>query len=192
MPEDTQQRELIVEAAKDLFARFGLAKTTMADIAQACGKGKSTLYYYFAGKEQVFAAVIGQEIEGLKQSINRAVAKANTPQDKLRAFTMARLIYLGEKADQYTAIKEEHLRHYDFIASLTKDYSRWELAVIESILTRGLDQGHFRTLEPPNVAQALFFALKGFEYPWISDLSQREMKRTVDVLLEVLFKGIAP
>lgn len=191
MPQEAQTRQLIVEAAQELFARFGLAKTTMADIARACGKGKSSLYYYFASKEQVFAAVIDKEVSGLKDSIARAVAKADTPREKLRAFTMARLIYLGQKADQYTAIKEEHLRHYGFIEDLTREYSHWELQFIQGILQNGLEQNHFRPLDPPKVARALFFALKGFEYPWITGMSQREMKRTVDVLLEVIFQGIA-
>lgn len=189
--DEQQQRQIIVEAAKDLFARFGLVKTTMADIAKACGKGKSSLYYYFAGKEQVFAAVIGEEVEGLKQSIIQAVEKVDDPEEMLRAFVMARLIYLGKKADQYTAIKEEHLGHYDFIEDLTRDYSHWELTYIEKLLRYGQERGSFDTFDPQGVAHALFLAFKGYEYPWIIGLGRQEMTRSVQVLLEVIFKGIA-
>ena len=48
----------ILATAKKLFAQHGLKKTTMEDIANALGKGKSTLYYYFPGKTEIFEAVV--------------------------------------------------------------------------------------------------------------------------------------
>ena len=65
MTNDNNQKEIIIAAATTLFSRFGLDKTTMEDIAKAAKKGKSSLYYYFKSKEQVFAEVIRKEISGL-------------------------------------------------------------------------------------------------------------------------------
>ena len=50
-------KQQIIEAAGVIFERYGFKKTTMDDIAYAAGKGKSSLYYYFKNKEQVFEAV---------------------------------------------------------------------------------------------------------------------------------------
>ena len=54
MTDTLQKDEIIIkeviEAAKVLFQRYGLKKTTMEDIAKFVGKGKSTLYYYFPSK----------------------------------------------------------------------------------------------------------------------------------------------
>ncbi len=55
----------ILSTAKMLFAQHGLKKTTMEDIANAMGKGKSTLYYYFPGKTEIFEAVVDEEMKNL-------------------------------------------------------------------------------------------------------------------------------
>ena len=51
-----QVRDEILRAAMELFTKYGIDKTTMENIAEAAGKGKSTLYYYFKTKEDVFSA----------------------------------------------------------------------------------------------------------------------------------------
>jgi AcrR family transcriptional regulator len=52
------RRSLVVEAAATVFMRYGYARTTMQDIAQAAGLTRPTLYLTFADKESVFHAVI--------------------------------------------------------------------------------------------------------------------------------------
>ncbi|MFN3218372.1 MAG: TetR/AcrR family transcriptional regulator [Acidimicrobiales bacterium] len=48
----------IVRAAVRLFARQGVAATTMADIAEAVGLGVSSLYYYFQSKHDIFERIV--------------------------------------------------------------------------------------------------------------------------------------
>ncbi|MBW2018114.1 MAG: TetR/AcrR family transcriptional regulator [Deltaproteobacteria bacterium] len=191
MANDNEQREIIISAAARLFSRFGLEKTTMEDIARAAGKGKSTLYYYFRSKEEVFVEVIRKEIDGLKDTIGKAVEKEDDPYDKFRKFVLARLGYLSEKADQYTTIAEEYLKHYEFISSLTSDYSSWEINTIRGIVEYGRGKGSFMVADSGTVSRAIFFALKGLEYPWAIDPARKEMEKSVDVLVEILLKGIS-
>jgi len=53
---DAKKDELIkaaiIEAARRVFQKWGLKKSTMEDIAEEAGKGKSTLYYYFKSKRK--------------------------------------------------------------------------------------------------------------------------------------------
>ena len=51
-------RENILKIARDIFSKYGFKKTTLDDIANAVRKGKSSLYYYFESKEDLFQAVI--------------------------------------------------------------------------------------------------------------------------------------
>ncbi|VTU13252.1 MULTISPECIES: TetR/AcrR family transcriptional regulator [unclassified Variovorax] len=48
------QRERILAAATDLFARQGYANTTMAQIVRALGVTKPFVYYYFRDKQEIF------------------------------------------------------------------------------------------------------------------------------------------
>ncbi len=190
MTNNNEQKVMIVAAATTLFSRFGLEKTTMEDIAKAVKKKKSSLYYYFKNKEQVFAEVIEKEIAGLEATITHAIEKEKDPQNKFRTFVDTRLKYLHEKSDQYTTIKDEYLQHYAFIENLTIDYSHWEIATIKHIVEYGQEKGVFAMTDSDTISRALFFALKGLEYPWIINLTREEIKKSVEVLVNILLKGI--
>ncbi len=191
MPSDFEKKEKIISAATSLFSRFGLEKTTMEDIAKAAKKGKSSLYYYFKSKEEVFAEVIKKEIAGLKTAIIEAIEKEDDPYNKFRKFVDSRLNYLNEKADQYTNVKDEHLKHYEFVENLTADYSNWEISTIKNIVEYGRDKGLFEVTDLDSISQALFFALKGLEYPWAINLTRKEIEKSVEALVDVLLRGIS-
>ena len=59
----SKTRQKLVDVARQLFAKNGIANTTMNDIAVASGKGRRTLYTYFSRKEDVYYAVIESELE---------------------------------------------------------------------------------------------------------------------------------
>ena len=61
-------RENILKIAQEIFSKYGYKKTTLDDIANAVRKGKSSLYYYFDSKEDLFQAVIMKEVTILKRS----------------------------------------------------------------------------------------------------------------------------
>jgi AcrR family transcriptional regulator len=191
MENNIEVRQAIIVAAKELFARFGLAKTTMEDIAKASKKAKSTLYYYFKNKEEVFTSVITQEITGLKSVINEAVQDEDDPYLKLRKFVNTRLAYLSTKADQYTSIREEYLKNHEFIRESLDDYARWEISIIKGIIEYGREKGFFEVTNSTGISKAVFFALKGLEYPWTVNFSKKEMESHAEILLDILLKGIS-
>ena len=79
MTNDNEQKERILSAAKNLFSRFGLEKTTMEDIAKAAGKGKSSLYYYFKSKEEVMPRLSERRSQASRQSSVRPSKKRMIP-----------------------------------------------------------------------------------------------------------------
>jgi AcrR family transcriptional regulator len=85
MPEDLIQQQ-ILQAAQQLFQKHGYQKVTMDDVAKAIGKGRSSLYYYYKNKDEVFDAVMGAEIDEIIAEIARAVDKETTVAGKLRAY----------------------------------------------------------------------------------------------------------
>ena len=56
-------KELIGKSAMQCFARYGLEKTTLDDIAKAVGLNKASLYYYYKNKEDIFLEVAVNEGE---------------------------------------------------------------------------------------------------------------------------------
>jgi len=89
MPEDIIQQQ-ILQAAQQLFQKHGYQKVTMDDVAKAIGKGRSSLYYYYKNKDEVFDAVMEAEVDEIIAEITRLVDKEQTVEGKLRAFGIAK------------------------------------------------------------------------------------------------------
>ncbi|MBB2921803.1 TetR/AcrR family transcriptional regulator [Cellulomonas cellasea] len=59
------RREAILTAAAEAFAREPYAEVTLASVARLAGASEALLYRYFAGKEQLYTAVVGLAVEEL-------------------------------------------------------------------------------------------------------------------------------
>jgi AcrR family transcriptional regulator len=58
-----RQRKAILDASAELFAQKGYTATTTKDIAQAVDIGESTLYGYFASKQEILQEILNQQAE---------------------------------------------------------------------------------------------------------------------------------
>ena len=72
----------IIATSGKIFNSLGFKKTTMDDIAEAIKKRKSSIYYYFNSKEEIFQSVVLQEAKVFRRTIINAVDKKNNPKDK--------------------------------------------------------------------------------------------------------------
>ena len=59
-------KAMLVDVARQLFAKKGVDATTMNDIAMASKKGRRTLYTYFKSKEQIYMAVVESELDAFE------------------------------------------------------------------------------------------------------------------------------
>ena len=68
-PRDTRQRMLLgarrailLDAARAAFFELGLEKTSIREIAKRAGYTPGAIYSYFASKEEVYAALLGESL----------------------------------------------------------------------------------------------------------------------------------
>ena len=73
----SKTRQKLVDVARQLFAKNGIANTTMNDIAKTSGKGRRTLYTYFKSKDDVYYAVIESELERLSDKLDEVAIAHN-------------------------------------------------------------------------------------------------------------------
>src|SRR5688572_30958068 len=108
-------RDEILNGARDLFERFGFKKTTMEDIARQIGKSKSALYYYYKTKEEIFEAVILNEIEASHALVAEAVKKEASATSKFRVLFTTLLEGVKQKANKFSIFKTDlHENHFLF------------------------------------------------------------------------------
>ena len=74
----------IVLAARFLFERDGVKKTTLAAVAKEAGIARTLLYYYFEDKDAVVQAVVEDYVEDIVESVatwNEQRVFGNTPDE---------------------------------------------------------------------------------------------------------------
>jgi AcrR family transcriptional regulator len=190
MLDKDEVKEAIVNVARLIFSRFGFKKTTMDEIAIASRKGKSSIYYYFASKEEIFQAVVEKEAEIFKQELIKATNPNDTPAQKLKTHVLVRMRSMEKLANFYSAIKDDFLGHLDFIEKIRKKYDQEEIQMMEGILVEGVENGMFEIDDTSLAAIAIVTALKGMEIPLFWGVEEKDLESRLDHLIHILFHGI--
>ncbi len=184
-------RVSILEAAQNLFAKFGYKKTTMEDIALELHKGKSSLYYYFKNKEEIFQAVIDKEQNVLISELKKVVKASKPPKDKLNDYVLTRMKTISEQDNYFKALTDERFGGIEFVKSVKESTEKAEVEMLETIINEGINGGTFHMKNVHLGAMAIALALKGMEIPMFQSSNKYEdMVEQAQNVLNILFYGL--
>ncbi|WP_026473921.1 TetR/AcrR family transcriptional regulator [Alkaliflexus imshenetskii] len=190
-PAQDATRSAILDASRDLFARFGYKKTTMEDIAMALRKGKSSLYYYFKNKEEIFQAVIEMEAELLYDKLKDVVRSDRDPANKLRDYVIVRMETVAGLENYQKVLKEDLYGGYEFLDTVKMRGESLEDEMLKTILDEGVLNDVFHVKNTRMGAIGIATALRGLEIPLFRGVSNREeFHQQLDNILNILFYGV--
>jgi AcrR family transcriptional regulator len=75
--------DAVLDAATSCYLRFGVAKTTAADIAQGVGVSRATLYRRFGSHEAIFLAVLARESTAMAVDAELHLADVEDPGERI-------------------------------------------------------------------------------------------------------------
>ncbi|HLN64664.1 MAG TPA: TetR/AcrR family transcriptional regulator [Symbiobacteriaceae bacterium] len=160
------RREQILEAAGRCFSRKGYMATSMQEIFREAGLSAGAVYSYFKSKQELYLALMDQNLELDLRRYRAVVEEAAEPWAKLQALIS---FYMADFAD---AAQTEFFRLY-FMEFLPSSFATPELAealrarmdrlhqLLKQVLQEGVDQGAFRTLDCDAVASLILAAGDG-------------------------------
>jgi AcrR family transcriptional regulator len=158
-------REKIIQAAQTVFEAFGPEKTTLEDLGRAAGMNKTSLYYYFENKEELYAELISIQYAGFQELLGKKMNKKNSLRGALR-------VYLSEKGTLTDQFKILHRARYAEISGqpqpvvkILNKIKKQELAFLKDLLVRGVKAEELKK-DADKMATALYtvseaFAVKG-------------------------------
>jgi AcrR family transcriptional regulator len=192
-----QKKAEILKVAMQVFARNGVIKTKMIDIAEAAGIGKGTIYEYFSSKEEIFTEAYNQTFSAMESSLLEAVESIDDPVEKLdRMVELSLQHIIAENADFIGVMMDfwaEGIRNKDHqildILALHDIYSKYR-RLIAGILTDGIEQGVFRNVDIHSLSAIMIAALDGFLLQWIMDRDLFDMKQVARTYLDTFLNGI--
>jgi len=184
-------RTHIVGVARRIFTRYGFRKATMEEIARSSQMGKSSIYYYFKSKEEIFRAVVEFEARVLKERLSRIIGKSNSPLERLKAYILFRLHHIRTLENFYAALNEEALSHMGFILEIRRNFETEEQELVGEILEDGMKQEVFQMTSAKIGAIAISTMMKGLELPLLLDEAHKtDREELMDDLIRVLLYGL--
>ena len=189
----SKTRDMLVDVARQLFARMGVDNTTMNDIAQASRKGRRTLYTYFKSKNEIFLAVVESELDQLYKVLLEVTSRNIPADDKLVAFIYARLDAVKAIVFRNGTLLATFFRDIWRVEKVRKSFDLREIEMLQGILDEGVKTGVFQMPDTDITALVLHHALKGLEVPYIrgvmgDNISQRIKRR--ENVINLIFNGI--
>jgi len=172
-PEERQRdadrsQGIILAAARDEFAEYGLGGARMDRIAERAGLNKRLIYYYFEDKEKLFQAVLEQayrDIRKEEQNLNLLILK---PAEALRRLVEFTWDYYLQHPEFLTLLNSANLhraRHLE-TSQRAREMNSPLIDMLAQILERGRKDGSFRGGVDP---LQLYVSIAGLSYFYLSN-----------------------
>ena len=175
--EKEQRRQDIIDAAEVVFARKGVEKATMADVAKEARLSRGLIYFYFKDKDALYLAIMVRATQTLYEAFEKATVGRANGLEKVKAMGKAYVRFHYEKPNYFDAMADFESRTID-----PEDISEGErdclfeggkvLALMESVIIEGMKDGSIRKdlKNPMSTAVCLW----GFTHGMLQLTSKKE------------------
>ena len=180
----------ICDAALRLFSRKGFHRTTVREIAEACGLGIGTLYSYIKAKEDILYLVYRRILETFEARMLEATRGIQDPRLQLKAALEETLKIYDECQDVVLLLyQESHALGRQALQSLF-ELDRTYVGSFREILERGNRAGHFAVKEPHLLAVCILFLCAVWDLKrW--NLQGYTLETMIENLTALILNGIS-
>lgn len=191
-------KQKIGRSAMQCFAKFGLDKTTLDDIAQAVGLNKASLYYYYKNKEDIFIEVALKEGEDFINSLQEATLLKEGIENRIAFYLESRFNYyknvLNMNRVSVDTLNKILPRFFELYNALMKR----EKVFVSQLLGKAVEDGEVYMTDLENTASVLINltdALKhSVEQQAIlkgeTEIDYTQSLQDIKFLVSLIFKGI--
>lgn len=193
----------MAEAALEVFSKLGYAATSMQQIGEAAGVGKSTLYEYFESKADVFIAAIGAWSDQIVRRMHTLMSEKTDPIDKV--YMVAELANEIGSADKpalnrlYIEVYEQMIAESGVLhhrGDLVHDMSAGIRRILTDVILHGISTGVFKAeiaRDAERIATNIIACIDGllcnnllgiqcFDLKWQLDFYRRGLIDTIRVI----------
>lgn len=186
-----EKRRHILKVSAEVFAREGIARASMSEVARTCGISKANIYHYYKSKDELVFDILDTYLAELRDWISGVALEGLSPSEQLAALTREFLLAY-EGMDNEHKIQSEGLPLLpDDKQKILKGYQRELVAHLSAILIACAperlrdDQARCRA-----VTMSVFGMLNWF-YMWNPRASGEERVRYSEQVADLVLNGLA-
>lgn len=155
-----EKRDQIIGAALKRFSHFGIAKTTMSEIADDLKLSKANLYYYFPDKFSLIEAIVYQIIEESDVTINQALETIDDTLSLLIRMLDIKKEYVEKYYMLILNLQEMNISDEKWVQLSEKMFKR-EVETISRIFKKGIDGGELVTFDVISTSELYVAMIRG-------------------------------
>ncbi len=190
----TAYQTVVLNAAADAFARQGVPRTKMEDLAEEAGISLGTLYSVYKGKAEIVDALHEARLREIHSASVEAEMAQSEPLEALLAGSRAYLTYFMDRPD-YLRIFLDEGTSWGVRNSMDRESRRaavWEdgVARFAMIFDRGIKTNIFADGRPDRLARVMLAMQQVLLADWFEDgmtASPEGLMNDVEVLLRRTF-----
>jgi TetR/AcrR family transcriptional regulator len=183
-------RQRILEAAESLFADKGFAATSISDITEASGVGRSLIYYYFRDKQELHDSILQDGGEQMLRIANEAYAAPGTALERLQVF-MVKFRQLHVERHNLTRIAmRARLGDGPPSPRPREDFPRMS-AVLARIVKEGVTRGELRKVDPEKTVRMVLGIVHSLVMMQRHPLPRSSPEQNTEFAMRMLTEGLA-
>ncbi len=183
-------KKMLIEVARELFAKHGKKEVTMNDIAEATKKGRRTLYTYFNNKEEIYKAIIDIELNTVLDRLKIVFAQEAEPDVKLTRLILCHLDAVKDLVTRNGSLRADFFHDIYEVERIRRNVDIKEIALIKAIVSEGIEKNIFKHMDVDLSSTIIFYAIKGLEVPYIRQNISSVFDKNKDSIVEFVFMGI--
>ncbi len=193
--EKLRQRQEILATAVGLFSEKGYHNVSMHEIAGKAEFAIGTLYKFFKNKEDLYKALILDQVDKFHEALTRALEEPDDEVEKLRKYVNAKgSLFRANVSVIRLYFAETGGASFNVMSGLDceirKRYGRF-LQTLASVFESGIQRKQFnKTADPYHLAVALDSLTNAFLFLWLEAPDRHPYPENPDTILDILFKGL--
>src|ERR1700736_553002 len=178
----------ILNAASGLFAKQGYMRSSIAELADACGLSRGALYHYFTSKEAILFAILDAHVRVMIADVEAAVTGASTTLEQFRAAIRAIVALNARSPNEQRVILND-------LSFLSEDeqgtiiaLERQLVDMVADLLIR-LDRERKIVKRTKKVYTMMLFGILNFSHTWYDPKGSIDPKEFADMVVDLFLKG---
>ena len=187
-----QKRKYILDKARVVFSEKGYKNVTMKDIVDACEISRGGLYLYFSSTQELFLAVLADEVdEDDEEAVVAALSGDASAGDMLAIFLKEQKKAILRKKNNLTVATYEYFSVHKVSAKDNPLKNQFDTAVriVEKLIENGVETGEFYCENPVGCARNLMYVVEGLK---ISSKTIGVSEEAIDRELMYVLEGLVP
>lgn len=187
-------RNDIIVAAEKHFSLLGFEKTTLDDITGENGRTKTSIYYHFKNKHEIFKSVIEKEFESVRDRLQKVLdSSTDNHIESMKEYLRTRLESIKEQG-AYRRFASSRFAIGDNPVSKVVNEARstfddWERMTLSASISNGIAAGVIPDSISPDVfSRTLINILKALEVQLFNSSDRSEVEQTYIGMIDLIIR----